>query len=115
MHTQRGPPGPAGVLGPVEEEEDCVTAPLQQVGTLVVCLGQQPPEDGVEDVAQLLGTFPAAARQPLGEPGEPGDVEQHQTAVDLPVGRPGRGGGPCWHEPWYVCHRRPADFERRRH
>ena len=40
-------------------------------------------EDAIEDVGQLLGADPAAARQPLGELRETGEVDEAQGRIDL--------------------------------
>ncbi len=88
MHAQPGPGSAAAMVCTVEEQEQRVTAPLEKVATLVLGIHQQLAEDSVEEVAQLLGAFPAPAGQPLGEWGEAGDVEQQQASIDDSVGRP---------------------------
>jgi hypothetical protein len=65
MHAQPGPRSAAAMVGTVEEQQQRITAPLEKVATLVFRIHQQLTEDSVEEVAQLLGAFPALASQPL--------------------------------------------------
>ena len=113
MHPQRRPRCPAAVVWAVEEQQNRVAAPLEKVGTLVLGIHQQPAEDGVEEVTQLLGAFPAAAGQPLGEWGEAGDVEQEQASIDDSMGRPQLGCCPRGQQPRHVRRRGRTLPERR--
>ena len=94
VHAKRCPSCATAMVCIVEEQEQRVTAPLEKVAALVLGIHQQVAEDIVEEVAQLLGAFPAAAGQPFSERGEAGDVEQQQASIDDSVGRPVLSGGP---------------------
>ena len=94
LHAQRRPGSTTAMVRPVEEEQEGVTAPLEQVAALRLGVRQQSTEHIVKEVAQLLGAFPAAAGQPLGEWSEAGDVEQQQASIDDAVGRLRLSGGP---------------------
>ena len=74
--------GPAGVALAGEEEEQRVAPELHQVPARLGGDCQEPPEDVVEDVGQLLGADLALSGQPLGERGEAGDVGEQDRAVD---------------------------------
>ena len=65
--------------GPWNSSSIGVAAPLDQVGAVVAGLGEQSRERGAEHVAHLLGADLALAREPLGEPGEPGDVDERRA------------------------------------
>ena len=96
VHAPCGTGRSEGVPEPVEQQQHRVTAPLQQVGALDLGDVHQGGEHRVQDVAELLGPGPALLREPLGQPREAGDVEQHQAGVELTVrqaavrGRPAR-------------------------
>ena len=83
----------AGALGmalAAEHQQQGVAAELEQVGTAVEGQVQHPAEDTVEGLDDLLGTDAAALRQLLGQGREPGDVREHQRALDDPPRLPGR-------------------------
>src|SRR5215211_1916974 len=105
MHTQCRSGRAAAVVLIIEEEQQRVTTPLEEVGTFVLGVAQQPPEYGVEDVTELLRTFPTAAGQPLGKGSEAANVEQQQAAVDDSVGRAQLSCGPSGQQPRHICHR----------
>src|SRR5215207_1092590 len=86
----------------IEEQQQRVTTPLQKVATFVLGVHKQLAKNGVQEVAQLLGTFPTTARQSLGEWGEADDVEQQQAAVDDPVDGAQFSGRPRRQQPRYV-------------
>ena len=67
----------------VEEEQQGVPTPLDQSGPPQVRLVEQSIEHGVHRVPQDLGTHLPAARQPLGERREPGDVDEREGSFDL--------------------------------
>ena len=62
----------------VEEQQDGVATPLHQSGAVFVGDREQPAEDRAEGVAHLLRADPALAREPLGQGGEAGDVDERQ-------------------------------------
>src|SRR5215208_2918247 len=97
----------------VEEKQKGVTAPLQQVTALVLGAHQESPEYRVEEVAQLLRTFPAFTSKPFSERSKTRDVEKDKAAVDNSVGGLRVGGCPPGQQPWHVCHRGRALRERR--
>ena len=68
-----------------------VAAPLEQVPTLFLGIGQQPSENRIEEVAQFLGPLPTTARQPFSQRGEAGDIEQQQASIDDTMGGPRLG------------------------
>ena len=78
------------MAGPVEHEQERVAAPLEQPGAPVVGLVEQRGEHAVERVAHQLRADLALARQPLGQRGEAGDVDEHERRLDLAVARVGR-------------------------
>ena len=88
VHSQPRPGGAAAMVWAVEEQQQRVTAPLEEIGALIFGIHQQLAEDIVEKVAQLLGALPASTGQPFGERGEAGDVEEQQASIDDSVGRP---------------------------
>ena len=104
-HAQRRPHpvGRAGcavrVVVPLEEQQHGVAAPLDQVGAVVADLGEQAGERRAEDVAHLLGADLALARQPFGEPGEAGDVDEGDGPVHAHVPVVVTGGHPATEEP----------------
>jgi hypothetical protein len=97
----------------VEEKQKGVTAPLQQVTAVVLGTHQEPPEHGVEEVAQLLRTFSTFASKPFSERSETRDVEKDKAAINNSVGWLRVGGCPRRQQPWHVCHRGRALRERR--
>ena len=90
-----GRPGRARlVTRPVEEEQQRVAAPLDQPGTPLVRLVEQRVEHAVERVAQELGPDLPAAREPLGQCGEP---EMSTNARDPSTAGTGSRGESCTH------------------
>jgi hypothetical protein len=96
QHTDpahRGPHGCRGrarathVVGAVVHHEQGVATPLHQPPAVCVGRFEQLAQDQVEVVGHLLGAEAALGREPLGQPGEPGDVREHQRAVQAPGGR----------------------------
>ncbi len=113
LQAERRACSSAGMIRTVEEKQKGVTAPLQQVTAVVLGAHQEPPEHGVEEVAQLLRTFPAFASKPFSERSETRDVEKDKAAVDNSVGGLRIGGCPWGQQPWHVGHRGRALRERR--
>jgi len=113
LHAQRRPGSTTAMVRPVEEEQEGVTAPLEQVAALSLGVRQQSPEHIVKEIAQLLGAFPAPSSQSLGEWSEASDVEQQEAPIDDSVGRPLLDGGPRGQQPRHVRRRSCALSERR--
>ncbi len=102
VHPHRRAGSAAAVVWPVEEQQQRVAAPREKVTAFVLGNGQQPAEHSVEEVAQLLGAFPAPAGQPLGERREAGDVEHQQASIDNAMRRPRLCRGPGGLQPGQV-------------
>ena len=86
LHLPGGSSRTQLVAGIVEQEQESVTAPLQQPRAPLVRLVEQCAEHAVHGVAQQLGADLAAAREPLGELGEARDVDECQRSVDRAMG-----------------------------
>jgi len=113
VHTQRCPGSAAAMVCIVEEQQQRVTTPFEKVATLVLGISQQLAEDSVEEVAQLLGAFPAPAGQAFGEWREASDVEEQQASIDHSVGSPVISGSPPGQQSRHVCPRARAVLKRR--
>ena len=70
------------MVGPLEEEQQCVAPELEQTAAAVRGDLQDGPEDPVERVDELLGPSPAATFQTLGQRGEARHVGEAQRALD---------------------------------
>jgi hypothetical protein len=81
-HPVRRPRCPEGMVVALTQQQHRVPAPLDQVGTVVLCVGEQSREGLTENVAHLFGADIAPPREALGEPGEARDVDERQGAAD---------------------------------
>ena len=77
-----------------EEEKRGVPTPLQQVRSITGGDTEHLGEDRADDIGDLLRTYLAPSRQPLGEGCEAGDVHEQQRAFEVTVRRLGRVGQP---------------------
>ena len=69
------------MIGPGVEHDHRVASELQDVTAEVEDVLDQATEDDVEDVVDVFRTGPPESGQPLGEGGEPGDVEEGERAL----------------------------------
>ena len=81
-----------GMVGPAEEQEDRVAAPLDQVGAVRAGGVEQRGERPAQDVAHLLGADLSLAGEPFGERGESRDVGQGHRRRRVR----GAGDSGCW-------------------
>ena len=105
LHAQRRPGSAAAMVWTVEKSRRASPPHLSRSPPSSSASISNWPKTVVEEVAQLLGAFPASAGQPLGEWGEAGDVEQQQASIDDSVGRPQLSGGPRGQQPRHVRRR----------
>ena len=83
-HADRGGDAVRGVVLPREEQEQGVSAELDQAAAVCVGRAQQLAEHEADDVGHLLGADAAQPRQPLGHLGEAGDVDEHDRPLERP-------------------------------
>ena len=86
----------------LEEQQHRVATPLDQIRAVFAGDIQQAGEYGVEDLAHLFGPHLARPRESLGQPGEPGDVDEPQRAVHRAVTGPRATSQPVDHDCGHV-------------
>ncbi len=106
-HPVGGGGGPRGMPGAREPEQQRVAAELQQAAVLAVGDGEQPGEDGAEDLGDLLGAHLAVAGQALGHLREPGDVDEDHRPLERSEREVRLFGEPADQQPGSV---RPQDL-----
>ena len=90
--------GAVGVPVALEEEQQCVAAELDQAALVGVGLGEERPERVADHVRDLLGTDLALPRQALRHLCEPGHVDEHRRALELPSEDVGSRPRPVEHQ-----------------
>ena len=81
-HADRGVTAARGVVGPREEQEQGVTAELQQAAAVLIRDGEKPRERRVEDFRDFLGPDLPLPGQALRQLGETRDIDEDKGAFD---------------------------------
>ncbi len=109
LHLDHRVAGALGVTFPAEEQQERVTAELQQVAAAREGAVQHAAEHPVQRLDNLLGTDPSALGELLGEGRETGDVREHQGPVEVAPAFAGHlvvpGEHDARHVPSEVSHR----------
>ncbi len=87
LHVRSRPGGALFVTIAAKEEEQRVAAELQDVAAVPLGDLDQTVEAARDAADELLGAGPAPGREPLGERGEPGDVDRDEGALLDPEAR----------------------------
>ena len=81
-HLQRCCGSTKGVTAAREEQKERVAPELEEGRAVGVGIGEQAAEAGPDELGDVLGADPTQAPQSLGHGREPGDVDEHDGALD---------------------------------
>ena len=84
-HAEGGSAGTGSVVLLVEQQQDRVSAPLDDAPAELIGHGQEVGEAQVEDVAGFLRADPTLSGQPFAHLGEAGEVDEREGAHDRAV------------------------------
>ena len=110
LHPDRCRAGALGMVRAAEQQQDGVSAELQEVGMVGVGRPDQLAERGIDDAGDLLGALPSALRERLGQLGEPRDVGEDERPLEAARARLGRLAQPVDRD---ARHERPQRVGRR--